>query len=175
MEQGLIHIYTGDGKGKTTTSVGLSVRALSKGLKVCYCGFNKRWSKHHCMEADMLEKLGAKIMCLTDEHPRFNKKITLEQHKSATTHGFEKIKQYIKQNDCDLLVIDELNISVRDGFIDEDHVIDFLNNKPFGLEVVITGRGATNRLIELADYVSVIQAHKHPYEKGITSREGIEF
>lgn len=175
MKKGLIHIYTGNGKGKTTTSVGLAVRALSHDFKVCFCNFNKNPEKYGTTELDMLAQLGAKVMPLTQEHPRFNKAITFDEHKKRTTAGFEKIKKYIAENPCDLLIMDEANISVRDNFLPEEDLLQFLKEKPESLEIVLTGRGATDEMMKIADYVSIIDAHKHPFEQGISSREGIEY
>jgi cob(I)alamin adenosyltransferase len=175
MKQGLIHIYTGTGKGKTTTSVGLAVRALSHNFKVCFCNFNKNPEKYGITELNTLEKLGATVMPLTQEHPRFNKAISIDEHKAVTAAGFDKIKNYIQENECDLLVMDEINISIRDNFLPEDELLQFLKDKPDSLEVVLTGRGATEKMMEIADYVSIIDAHKHPFEQGISSREGIEY
>ena len=75
----------------------------------------------------------------------------------------------------DLLILDEINISVRDGFLSEKNLLEFVKSKPAKLELVMTGREATQNLMDLADYVSFVQKLKHPYDKGVTSRKGIEF
>lgn len=175
MENGLIHIYTGNGKGKTTSAVGLAVRALGHGKKVCYSYFNKKPAKYGYTEIESLKKLGAEILGLTDEHPFFNKLITKEEHKNQTEAGVEKLKKIIQSNKFDLLIMDEILISVRDEFLDEEQLIEFIKNKPKNLELVMTGRGATNKIIEIADYVSNIEKIKHPMDNGVMSREGIEF
>ncbi|MFC2097245.1 cob(I)yrinic acid a,c-diamide adenosyltransferase [Bacteroidota bacterium] len=175
MKTGLVHIYTGNGKGKTTSSVGLAVRALSHGLNVCYSYFNKNPEKYGNTEIESLKKLGAKVIACTNGHPSFDKSITKEDHKIQTQKGIETLDKLIHTEQFDLLIMDEILISVRDGFITENCLIEFVKNKPNSLELVLTGRGATNKLIELADYVSEIKEIKHPMNKGVTSRKGIEF
>ncbi len=175
MQKGLVHIYTGTGKGKTTSSVGLAVRAISHNKNVCYSFFNKNPSKYGYTEVNTLEKLGAKIVGITKGHPSFNKKIIIEEHKQETIKGFDELVKLVTSEHIDLLIMDEINISVRDGYLPEEHLISFMKNKPEHLELVLTGRGATQNLIEHADYVSVIEAVKHPMNNGIPSREGIEF
>ena len=175
MKTGFTHIYTGEGKGKTTSSVGLAVRALAHGLKVCYSYFNKKPSKYGVTEVDFLEKLGAVVFWADAQHPSFNKLVTKESHSELTNKNFENLNKFIVENNFDLLIMDEILISVRDDFMKEKSLIDFIKNKPKKLELVLTGRGATESIIDLADYVSDIQMVKHPYQKGIKSRKGIEF
>ncbi|MCK5135210.1 MAG: cob(I)yrinic acid a,c-diamide adenosyltransferase [Bacteroidales bacterium] len=175
MRTGLIHIYTGEGKGKTTSAVGLGVRALSHGLRVCYSYFNKKPAEYGDTEIGSLEKLGAKIIEATNEHPSSNKMVTKEEHKIQTQNSFNALDRLIHNEHFDMLIMDEILISVRDGFLEENKLVEFIKNKPISLELIMTGRGATDQIIELADYVSYIENVKHPFDKGITSREGIEF
>jgi len=174
-ETGLVHIYTGTGKGKTTAAIGLCTRALGHGLKVCYVSFHKQPEKYGYNEMDSLKKLGAKVINHAKGHPHLDKTMDSQKIKEETYYGLNDIKKLIQKEDFDLLILDEILISVRDNFLDEQELIKFVNNKPEKLELVLTGRGATNRIIELADYVSDIQHIKHPYDKGISSRSGIEF
>ena len=175
MKTGLIHIYTGDGKGKTTCSVGLGVRALSHNLKVCYSYFNKNPEKYGYTEIDSLEKLGARVISCTKGHPSFDKSLTIDDHKIQTQKSIEALDKIIHSEQFDLLIMDEIIISIRDGFIDESVIIEFIKNKPRSLELIMTGRGASKKLIELADYVSELKEVKHPMNQGIFSRKGIEF
>jgi len=174
-ETGLIHIYTGSGKGKTTSAVGLALRALSHGYKVCFSIFNKHPEKYGVTEIKSLEKLGVKIIRLTSEHPFFNKSITKESHKAQSENGIAALETLVHTEHFDMLIMDEILITIRDGFLEEERLIEFVKNKPQSLELVMTGRGATNQLIALADYVSEIKSIKHPIDKGITSRKGIEY
>ncbi len=175
MEKGLIHIYTGDGKGKTTATVGLSLRAIGHGLKVCYANFNKAEGTYVNTEVDILKKLGAKIIIGTSQHPTFNSRVSSEEQSELTHNSLKNIDEVIHDDNFDMLLLDEILISVRDGFLKEDTLINFIRHKPQGLELVMTGRGATEKIIALADYVSEINAIKHPFNEGILGREGIEF
>lgn len=172
---GLIHIYTGDGKGKTTASVGLAVRALGRDFKVCYSYFHKRPEKYGYTEIKQLEKLGAKIYGFTKGHPFFEKEVTTEMLKEQCLEALDVLKENVFNSEYDMLIMDEIMISVRDGFLEEKKLIDFIKNKPETLELVLTGRGATENIINLADYVSNVTKVKHPIDKNITSRKGIEF
>lgn len=159
MQTGLVHIYTGEGKGKTTSAVGLGVRALSHGLSVCYSYYNKKPAQYGDTEIVSLEKLGAIIIGTSND----------------IQNSFIDTEELIHNEHFDMLIMDEILISVRDGFLEENRLVEFIKNKPMSLELIMTGRGATDQLIELADYVSNIENVKHPLDKGITSREGIEF
>ncbi len=174
-ETGLIHIYTGEGKGKTTAAIGLATRALGGGLKVCYTSFHKRPEKYGYTEMDSLRKLGATVLNFAKGHPHLDKSLDPQIISSEAQEGLGEISKLIKDNSFDLLIMDEILISVRDSYISEEQLIHFIETKPTFTELVLTGRGASARLIELADYVSYLQKVKHPYDSGIMSRKGIEF
>lgn len=172
---GLIHIYTGDGKGKTTAAVGLAVRALGHGLKVCYVHFNKQPDLYGYNEIQSLRKLGAVVLGFTDGHWSFNASVTKESSRKDVLAGLAELEKYIQAENPDLLILDEILISVRDGVLAESELIEFILRKPAPLELVMTGRDASPGLIEIADYVSYIQKIKHPFDRKIYSREGIEY
>ncbi len=173
--KGLIHIYTGDGKGKTTAAVGLAIRALGHGFRVCYAHFHKRPELYGYNEIQSLEKLGATIFGFTGGHPFCNKTLTREQLQREVREGLQFLSGYLTENEPDLLIMDEILISVRDGYLAEEELLDFISHKPEHTELVMTGRGATDKLIARADYVSHVSKVKHPYDQDIPSREGIEF
>ncbi|MDP2335403.1 MAG: cob(I)yrinic acid a,c-diamide adenosyltransferase [Bacteroidota bacterium] len=175
MKTGLIHIYTGEGKGKTTAAVGLAVRALGHGMKVCYAHFNKQPELYGYNEIQSLQKLGATILAYTKGHWSFNQEVTRESSREDVQNGLLTLSEFIQNEQSDLLVMDEILISVRDGVLMEDELISFIDRKPKHLELVMTGRGASDGLIERADYVSNIQKIKHPYDQQIFSRQGIEY
>ena len=175
MKKGLIHIYTGEGKGKTTASVGLAVRALGHGMKVCYAHFNKRPELYGYNEIQSLQKLGAIILGFTDGHWSFNPKVTRESSREDVKNGLIQLAGFIQGEKPDLLILDEILISVRDGILAEEELLEFIAQKPVKLELVLTGRGASDGMIAVADYVSYIQKVKHPFDRKIYGREGIEF
>ena len=175
MNKGLVHIYTGDGKGKTTAGAGLALRALGHGLKVCYAYFHKRPEKYGYTEINNLEKLGADIFGIAKGHPFCDSDIDPEKHAELAKEQFRELIEYAQNNSFNMLIIDEVIVSVRGGYLPEELLVDFIKNKPRGLEVILTGRGASETLIELADYVSEVKKVKHPFDKKITAREGIEY
>lgn len=173
--KGLIQIYTGDGKGKTTAAIGLAVRARAQNLRVGYIYFHKEPEKWGDTEHGILAELGVDIFGFAKKHPRFFKDVTIEEIRQECLEGLEFIKKVYQENKYDLLILDEINISMREEFLKEEEVLEILEAKPEGLELVLTGRGAPVKIIERADLVSEIKAIKHPYDRKIQRRKGIEF
>ena len=172
---GCIHIYYGNGKGKTTCSVGLAVRAAGSGKKVLFIQFMKTGKSS---EIKMIETLpGIKVM----EAPRMKKfsfMMNDEEKKEmleADNEVLQEIRDKVSSGEYDLLVMDETLGSCHKGFLDERLLIDFLKNKPEHLEVVMTGRHPDDTLLKMADYVTEMHKVKHPYDQGINARRGIEF
>ncbi len=173
-ETGLVHIYTGEGKGKTTAAVGLATRALGGGFSVLYCSFHKRPEKYQNSEIDSLKKLGARVLHFAKGHPELDRRIDPESQRIELSEALPYLTELLRTDAPDLLIMDEILISVRDHFLLEETLIDFIAKKPAHTELVMTGRGATERVMELADYVSEVRKVKHPFDKGIRSRKGIE-
>lgn len=175
MELGLIHIYCGDGKGKTTASMGLGMRAAGRNMKVLLTQFLK---DNTTGELASIEKLGENFEVFKGAPvKKFFKFMTPEEQVATKKEHEERFRAVTKKaidEKFDLLIMDEIIASVNLELIPLDEVVEFLKNKPKGLEVVLTGRDPNEKLVELADYVSEIKAIKHPYEKGINSRIGIE-
>lgn len=175
MELGLIHIYCGDGKGKTTAAMGLGIRAAGRSKKVLLTQFLK---SNKTGELNSIEKLSEFFHVVKGVPAKkfvwnMNEEEKLEVKKEHTNRFREVTKKAIEE-EYDLLILDEIIATINRDFVMLSEVIDFLKNKPTGLEVVMTGRNPKEELIELADYVSEIKAIKHPYNKGIKSRVGIE-
>ncbi|MBR2547977.1 MAG: cob(I)yrinic acid a,c-diamide adenosyltransferase [Eubacterium sp.] len=172
---GCIHIYYGNGKGKTTCAMGLAVRAAGCGKKVLIIQFMKTGRSS---EIAVLESLpGIEIM----DAPRMKKfsfRMTDEEKQEMLTADnavLGKIREKVAGGDYDLLIMDETLGSCHKGFLDEQLLIDFLKNKPEHLEVVMTGRHPDDTLMDIADYVTEMHKVKHPYDQGIMARRGIEF
>ncbi|GAB4437688.1 MAG: cob(I)yrinic acid a,c-diamide adenosyltransferase [bacterium] len=176
MKKGLIHVYTGEGKGKTTASFGLVVRALGHKKKVAIFSFLKD-SKTKYGEMKAFERLFPELVYIRFENksPLFDKSVTMEDLKRSVSESFEKAVEMIEEGDYDLVVFDELNACLRYDLLDKERALSFFKNKPEKLEVVITGRDAIPELVELADYVTEMKMIKHPYTKGIKARKGVEF
>ncbi len=174
-EKGLIQIYTGDGKGKTTAAVGQTIRAIGHNLDVCLIYFHKNPKEQENGEFSVLEELGVKVKGFAKKHPHFNEEISRKQLRNECLKGVEFIKKTLKEEFFDLVVLDEIIISMRDDFLKEKEILEILETRPDGTELILTGRGASEKLIEKADLVSEVRKIKHPYEEGMGSRKGIEF
>jgi cob(I)alamin adenosyltransferase len=174
-EAGLIQIYTGDGKGKTTAAVGLAVRARGHDLKVCYIYFHKDPERWGYGEHKMLKKMGVAVLGFAKKHPHFDNGVKAAGIRKECLKGLGRIKKIYKGKRYDMLILDEINISVRDGFLKEKEVMGILGAKPEGLDLVLTGRGATKKMIKAADLVSKIEKVKHPYDLRVQRRIGIEY
>lgn len=177
-KHGYIQVYTGNGKGKTTASLGLAMRALGRKWKVLIIMFTKGGDNYGELTSfknlsDDISKNLTIIQAGLDRIVYSDNKNTDDE--KIIKNGFEKAKQAIKNNTCNLLILDELNIAVDLGIIDVDEVVDILKNKPSDMEIVLTGRNAHEKIIEIADLVSKIEPVKHYWDKGITAREGIEY
>ncbi|MBI5642792.1 MAG: cob(I)yrinic acid a,c-diamide adenosyltransferase [Deltaproteobacteria bacterium] len=174
-KKGLIHIYTGEGKGKTTASIGLAVRAAGAGLKVLFIQFFKE-DGALSGEKEILRGLNIELIRANCRHPIFTKGRTdIDAVKKATLETYGMAKSRAAEGGVDLLVLDEIMSAVNGGWIEAEDLLSFLKNKPEGLEVALTGRSAPVELVEAADYVTEMLKIKHPYDFGINARKGIEF
>lgn len=175
LKKGLVHIYTGEGKGKTTAALGLALRAAGGGLKVCFFQFYKG-GKFPCKEADAVKKLGGNFKFKRFEitHPLF-KKVNPAKVKPQVKKAINEVCGLILSGRFDLVILDEILIGVPQGFVDEKIILNIIKEKPRTVELVLTGRGATEKLIDSADYVTYMKDIKHPFTKGMAARKGIEF
>lgn len=176
MEQnttGLIHIYCGNGKGKTTAAVGLAVRAAGAGKQVIFAQFFKNGSSCEIKSLKKLETVH--IMHCNTVPGRYSKMSKSEktQAKSDYSKFFDDI--LIKAQNTDILILDEVISACNHTIIQEKDLVDFLQNKPERLEVVLTGRDPSDTLLKLADYATEMRKVRHPYDRGIKARRGIEF
>ncbi len=173
--KGLIQVYTGEGKGKTTAAIGLVCRACGHNLKVCYIYFHKEPKRWQYGEYKVLKKLGVKIYGFAEKHPHFYKGLKTDVVRKECIKALEFIKRIYQENKYDVLILDEMLIVVRDGFLKEDEAMEILNSKPKNLELVLTGRDATKKIIEKADLVSEIKKIKHPFDYRVKARAGVEY
>ncbi len=171
---GLIHIYCGDGKGKTTAAVGLAVRCAGRGNKVLLVQFLK---SRDSGELYSLAKLPDIEVMRGKESKKFTFQMNEEEkHALLIEHNkmFEQVLAKIKNGGYSLLILDEVIGALNAKVFEMPKLIEFLRHKPENLEVVLTGRNPAPELVEIADYVSEIRKVKHPMDKGIMAREGIE-
>lgn len=170
---GLIHVYCGDGKGKTTAAIGLAVRAAGAGKRVVFTQFFKDGSSSEIKVLQGVENIQI-LHCNTVRG--FWKRMTDAQKARASADYTQLLSDVARlAMDADLLVLDEIVSACNHGTIAEVAVTDFLRSKPEKLEVVLTGRDPSECLLRLADYVTQMQKIKHPYDRGIAARKGIEF
>ncbi|TRZ52006.1 MAG: cob(I)yrinic acid a,c-diamide adenosyltransferase [Dehalococcoidia bacterium] len=175
IKKGLIQIYTGDGKGKTTAAIGLACRARGQDLEVCYVYFHKNPKKRKCGEFAILKKIGARVHGFAEETIRGEENINKDGIRDDCLKGLRFIKDIFKENKYDVLILDEINISVRKGFLKEKEILDLLDSKPARLELILTGRDVSENMVKKADLVSEIKKIKHPYDTGEKARQGIEW
>jgi cob(I)alamin adenosyltransferase len=173
MTQGLVQVYTGNGKGKTTAAVGLAVRALGQGLRVLLVRFLKP-VEPPSGEISFLEGTpgleiltsGIGIICAAPDR---------EKVAASVEAAFRMARSRVLGGEFDLVILDEINNALHRGYIPLTDVLGLMEERPGGVELVFTGRNAPEALLERADLVTVMEAVKHPMRKGIPARKGIEF
>ncbi|MFV0343763.1 MAG: cob(I)yrinic acid a,c-diamide adenosyltransferase [Anaerocolumna sp.] len=173
--KGLIHIYCGDGKGKTSSALGLAVRAAGANKRVLIIRFLKN---NDSGELNSLSYIPNITMISCEKSFGFFWNMTPEQKieaKETYSNYLQETIQRVKKEQFDVLVMDEVIATYNHEFVDQKEFVDFLSTKPEQLEVILTGRNPAKELLELADYVSNIQKVKHPYDIGIPARDGIEY
>ncbi|MCK5235506.1 MAG: cob(I)yrinic acid a,c-diamide adenosyltransferase [Deltaproteobacteria bacterium] len=176
MNKALVHIYTGEGKGKTTASVGLAVRAVGSGKRILFVQFFKPESDFSG-EKDVLRKLnGVKVVRSEFRHPFFTGGKTDEEAlKNSVSELFANTYEMAVSGDYDLVIMDELIGAVSGGYLSVDKVIELIDKRPEDVELVMTGRDAPVELTKRADYVTEMLKIKHPFDEGQKARKGIEF
>ena len=170
----MIHIYTGNGKGKTTAAFGLAMRASGQGLKVCVFQFLKPRSLL-CGEHIVLKKLkGVKLVVFEQSHPMFEK-VSLSRLRKVIRDDFDKVKKAILSKKYDMVVLDEIINVIDQGLINEKGFLRFLKSVPKNVEIVLTGRGDISNIEQYADYVTIMFEKKHPYRREVGARRGVEY
>ncbi len=172
---GKFQLYTGNGKGKTTAALGLSVRAACNGLKVYFGQFMKgrEYSElclpDHFSELIVMEQFGTPKLICKGEMPS-------EEDLQFAWSGLEKTRAAMISGEYDIIVADELNVTVYMGLLKEDDVVEFIGQRPHDVELVLTGRYAPDSFIEIADLVTEMKEIKHYYAtENLLARKGIEF
>lgn len=177
-QRGYIQVYTGDGKGKTTASLGLSLRALGRGWNVLIVLFTKGGNNYG--ELFSFRELSPKLMNqLTIIQAGMNRIIYADNvannDKEEIQKGWDMVKEAASSGKYQLIILDEINIAIELGLIDLEEVKNFLKNKPPELEIVLTGRHANPEIVKMAHLVSEIKPIKHYWDIGVQARQGIEY
>ncbi len=171
MTNGYLHLYYGEGKGKTTAAVGLSSRALGHGKKVLIVFFLKSGKSG---EVSALERLGATVLYgKVGESFRVSdmSEDEIEENRKIVSHNLMKALS----TECDILVLDELCAACENELLDEDQIQGILDKRAAGTEIIITGRKPAEWMMEEADYITHMECDRHPHYKGLSAREGIEY
>lgn len=175
MEQGLIHVYFGEGKGKTTAAAGLAVRAAGAGKQVVFAQFFKGNATGEIQSFQKLPNI--RVLRCTENLGFFKNMTEQEKEKSKQMHTdiLKQIFKILKTEQVDLLVLDEITYPYEYDNIDRKLVETLLFQKPEGLELVVTGRNPAPVFLEKADYVTEMRKIKHPYDRNVMARSGIEY
>ena len=170
---GLIHVISGDGKGKTTSSLGLALRAAGHGFRTLIIQLMKKGWNYG--ELTALQNI-PQITIEQFGTPEFvDKKRPKEIDYKEAEAAITRIKQALFNETWDILILDEINVAIDFKLVSEDEIIDLLKRKPKKLEIILTGRDATDNIISLADYYTEVCEKKHPYQQNILARKGVEF
>ncbi|MBE0477317.1 MAG: cob(I)yrinic acid a,c-diamide adenosyltransferase [Coriobacteriia bacterium] len=173
LARGLVQVYTGEGKGKTTAAVGLALRAAGQGLRVCFVQFVKGGERSG--ELEPLERLGVRVVRPAQDSTGLLADGPTAEDRAAAEEAWSAAEEAVACGEWDLVVLDEVNVAVRAGLGDVARLLYLLDDRPDHVEVVCTGRGAAAELMERADLVTEMRAVKHPFDAGITARRGIDF
>ena len=170
---GRVHIYCGDGKGKTTAAVGLAIRAAGAGKRVLFTQFFKDGSSSEIRILSQIDN----IQVLHKQTVRgFFSRMTAEQRAIASRDYSQHFREICTLcRDKDVLILDEIISACNHDTIQESELVSFLENRPENLEVVLTGRNPSSELLSAADYVTKMEKMKHPFDQGISARKGIEY
>jgi cob(I)alamin adenosyltransferase len=170
--KGLVMVFTGKGKGKTTAAAGMALRAVGHNLKVFMVHFLKGRDYGEFLAARYLPRLTI-VKAGRDQfvNPDNPDPVDVE----LACEGFKRAKEAVMSGEYDLVVLDEINVAVDYGLLPLEDLLDLIEKRPPGVDLVLTGRGAAQALIEKADLVSEIKEIKHHYTQGIAARKGIEY
>jgi len=166
----MLQVYTGDGKGKTTAAIGLAVRAAGAGLKVFIGQFVKSMEYNEIKILKNIDNIDVEqygLNCFIEKEPE-------QKDIKAAQEGLKEIREILTSDKYDVVILDEANIAVYFDLFSVDELINVIDSRNEGIEVIVTGRKAKEKLMDKADLVTNMQEIKHYYEKGVQARDGIE-
>jgi cob(I)alamin adenosyltransferase len=172
LERGCIQVYTGNGKGKTTAALGLALRAVGRGLRVCVFQFIKGGGPYG--EHLIAYKLAPLFTIMQTGRPGWVNTKDISEDRRVAQEALERAKEIIISGEYDLVVLDEVNGAVGFGLVDVEQVLELITLKPETMELVLTGRNAHEKVIEAADLVTEMREVKHYFKAGVPARTGIE-
>lgn len=173
---GLVQVYTGNGKGKTTAAIGQGVRASGHGYRVYMVQFLK---SDDTGELSAIKKLYPGFQIFRFERPRgFFWTLNDEEKKELKADidkAFEFCRKASKNSECDMLILDEIMGAIADGLLSTQQILKFIKDKPKNMELILTGRDTPQEIIDAVDLVTEMREIKHYFSRGISAREGIEY
>lgn len=173
-KKGLVMVYTGNGKGKTTAALGLALRAVGHGARVFMAQFRK--SDPGYGEIQAIRRFLPGFTVLQSKRSRITRPGDFsEEDREDAQNVFAAAKEALYSGNYDMVIFDEINFAVSMGLVSLEDVLDMVNNRPPGTDVVLTGRGAREELVEIADLVSEVREIKHHFQNGVKARPGIEY
>ncbi|WP_454061195.1 cob(I)yrinic acid a,c-diamide adenosyltransferase [Candidatus Nitrospira salsa] len=172
-EKGLVIVYTGAGKGKTTAALGMAMRSVGHGMKIAVVQFIK--GAIDTAEERILKGFGEQVTFLRMGEGYTWETQDRERDKRFAQEAWSIVLTFLRDAQYGMVILDELNIAIHHEYVTLQQVLDGLNERPPMMHVVITGRGAKDELIEVADLVSEMKMVKHPFRKGIKAQKGVEF
>jgi len=173
MKKGLIQIYTGDGKGKTTAALGLALRAVGHGMKVLVVQFMKGNVQYG--ELESAKKLSPNLTIKQVGREKFISKPNPDpKDLQLAQEGFSIAKNAIQNKEYDIVILDEINLAIDYGLIPVNDLLQIIDSKPDSVELILTGRNVNREILQRADLVTEMVDRKHYYDKGVPAREGIE-
>ncbi len=170
---GLVHLYTGEGKGKTTAAFGLVLRAWGRGLRICVIQFMKVGEDYGEIQA--LRRMGGVDLFQYGRDKLIRKGRHTSEDLRLARDGLEKARQALTSGDYDLVVMDEVTLAADFGLLTAEEVLEVVRSRAREVEVVLTGRRAPKEFCAEADLVTEMRLHKHPYDSGLLARKGIEY
>lgn len=176
LDKGMIQVYTGNGKGKTTAAIGQGIRAFGNGLKVIMVQFLK---SNNTGELKVLEGLGDNFKVIRLEKKRgfvwtlSNEEI--DELKNEIIEEFEYVKKVLREDMCDVLILDEVMGVLKNEFLSEDDILELFTLKKENIEMIMTGRNVPERIASSVDLITEMKEVKHYFSKGINARKGIEY
>jgi cob(I)alamin adenosyltransferase len=173
LEKGLVQVYTGDGKGKTSAAFGLALRAIGRGLKVYIVQFIKGGFDYG--ELYVVDKLPNLTLKAFGRGRFVTRKPPDEVDVALAEEAFNLAKEVVESGEYDMVILDEINVALSLKLISLEKVLDLIKRKPEHVELVLTGRYAPNEIIEAADLVTEMREIKHPYRKGWPARMGVDY
>jgi len=174
-KRGLVHVYTGAGKGKTTAALGVALRALGWGMRVCIVQFIKGYAE--IGEAKFAAEMGERFVLkqFAVDHAREIDEEKVRARRGAAGAAMSYAQEVVSGEQFEIVILDEINNAIHHGLIDEARVLALIEHKPDAVELILTGRNAPQSVIDAADYVTDLRLVKHPFQKGVPARNGIDY